>query len=69
MDVTPGRFVLDTNTVLYLLGGRLAHPLLDGTYFLSVISDLELLAYPELSLSLVVRSLFKTCLIIRFAIQ
>lgn len=49
MDVTPGRFVLDTSTVLYLLGGRLAHPLPDGTYFLSVISELELLAYPDLS--------------------
>ncbi len=69
MDVTPGRFVLDTNTVLYLLGGRLVRPLPDGTYFLSVMSELELLAYPELSLSLVVRSFFKTCLTMRFAIQ
>lgn len=68
MDVTPGRFVLDTNIVLYLLGGRLAHPLPDGTYFLSVMSELELLAYPDLSLSLVVRSRFKTCLIMRVAI-
>ncbi len=49
MDVTPTRFLLDTNAVLYLLGGRLAHPLPDGTYFLSVISELELLAYPALT--------------------
>ena len=51
MDVTPGRFVLDTNAVLYLLGGRLAQPLPDGTYGLSVISELELLAYPDLTQS------------------
>lgn len=49
MDVTPNHFVLDTNTVLYLLGGRLARPLPDGRYSLSVISELELLAYPDLS--------------------
>ncbi len=49
MDVTPGCFVLDTNAILYLLGGRLAHPLPDGTYFLSVVSELGLLAYPDLS--------------------
>ncbi len=51
MDVTPDRFVLDTNAVLYLLGGRLAQPLPDGRYCLSVISELELLAYPDLTLS------------------
>jgi len=51
MDVTSGRFVLDTNAVLYLLGGRLAQPLPDGTYGLSVISELELLAYPDLTQS------------------
>jgi predicted nucleic acid-binding protein len=51
MDVTSGRFVLDTNAVLYLLGGRLAQPLPDGSYCLSVISELELLAYPALTLS------------------
>jgi predicted nucleic acid-binding protein len=49
MDVTPDRFVLDTNAVLYLLGGRLAQPLPDGHYCLSVISELELLAYPDLT--------------------
>lgn len=49
MDLTPARFLLDTNAVLYLLGGRRAQALPDGTYFLSVISELELLAYPALT--------------------
>ena len=49
MDVTPARFLLDTNAVLYLLGGRTAQALPDGSYFLSVISELELLAYPALT--------------------
>lgn len=42
------RFVLDTNVILYLLGGRLAEPLPAGPYAISVISELELLAYPGL---------------------
>ncbi|MBS0182184.1 MAG: type II toxin-antitoxin system VapC family toxin [Nitrospira sp.] len=42
------RFVLDTNVILYLLGGRLAEPLPAGLYAISVISELELLAYPGL---------------------
>lgn len=45
------RFVLDTNIILYLLGGRLAEPLPAGSYAISVISELELLAYPGLVLS------------------
>jgi predicted nucleic acid-binding protein len=45
------RFVLDTNIILYLLGGRLAEPLPAGSYTISVISELELLAYPGLVLS------------------
>jgi predicted nucleic acid-binding protein len=40
--------VLDTNTILYLLGGRLAKPLPTGQYFISVISEMELLSYPLL---------------------
>ena len=40
--------VLDTNAILYLLGGRLAHPLPDAQYFISVISEMELLSYPSL---------------------
>jgi predicted nucleic acid-binding protein len=43
------KFVLDTNVVLYLLGGRLATPLSDGEYFVSVMTELELLSYPDLS--------------------
>lgn len=43
------RFVLDTNVILYFLGGRLAEPLPAGPYAISVISELELLAYPGLA--------------------
>jgi predicted nucleic acid-binding protein len=49
MGVRLARFVLDTNAVLYLLGGRLAQPLPAGDYFISVISELELLAYPNIT--------------------
>lgn len=48
MDLTVVRFVLDTNIVLYFLGGRLSEPLPAGPYTISVISELELLAYPGL---------------------
>jgi predicted nucleic acid-binding protein len=37
--------VLDTNAVLYVLGGRLAQGLPNGQYFISVISEIELLSY------------------------
>ena len=40
--------LLDTNTALYLLGGRLAEPLPAGEYFISVITEIELLSYPSL---------------------
>ena len=39
--------LLDTNVALYLLGGRLATPLPDGTYGVSVITEMELLAWPS----------------------
>jgi len=42
------KWLLDTNTVLYLLGGRLAAPLVAGEYSVSVISEMELLSYPAL---------------------
>ena len=42
------RFVLDTNVILYFLGGRLVDPFPVGAYAISVISELELLAYPGL---------------------
>ncbi len=41
--------LLDTNAVLYLLGGRLAEALPAGEYFVSVISEMELLSWPLLS--------------------
>jgi predicted nucleic acid-binding protein len=41
--------LLDTNVALYLLGGRLAEPLPAGTYGVSVISEMELLAWPSLT--------------------
>jgi predicted nucleic acid-binding protein len=40
--------VLDTNAILYLLGGKLSQPLPTGQYFISVISEIELLSYPLL---------------------
>ena len=46
--MTVARFVLDTNIILYFLGGRLADPIPAGAYAISVISELELLAYPGL---------------------
>jgi Predicted nucleic acid-binding protein, contains PIN domain len=49
MGIALARFVLDTNAVLYLLGGCLAQPLPAGDYFISVISELELLAYPNIT--------------------
>lgn len=41
-------FLMDTNIVLYFLGGRLANPLPEGQYFSSVITEIELLSYPNL---------------------
>jgi len=40
--------VLDTNAILYLLGGKLSQPLPTCQYFISVISEMELLSYPLL---------------------
>jgi hypothetical protein len=39
--------VLDTNAILYLLGGKLARPLTPALFFVSVISEMELLSYPS----------------------
>lgn len=41
--------LLGTNVALYLLGGRLAMPLPAGTYGVSVITEMELLAWPSLT--------------------
>jgi predicted nucleic acid-binding protein len=51
MGLTVARLVLDTNIILYYLGGRLADRLPAGAYAISVISELELLAYPGLDAS------------------
>ena len=39
------RYCLDTNTAIYFLAGRLAEPLPDGEWLLSVITELELRSY------------------------
>ena len=41
--------LLDTNAILYLLGGCLVEPLEPGEYFASVITEIELLSYPSLN--------------------
>lgn len=43
--------VLDTNVVLYFLGGRLVAPLPAGKYFVSVITEIESLSYSPISAS------------------
>ena len=43
MALTEPLMLLDTNIVLYLLGSRLAEPLVSGRYFVSVITEIELL--------------------------
>ncbi len=43
------RYVLDTNVALYLLGGCLLQPLPTGEFYLSVISEMEMLSYPSLT--------------------
>ena len=40
--------LLDTNIILYLLGGRLAKPLPEGNYYVSVMTEMELLSYSDL---------------------
>ncbi len=40
--------LLDTNIVLYFLGGKLVNPLQSANYSISVITEIELLSYPSL---------------------
>jgi predicted nucleic acid-binding protein len=40
--------VLDTNVVLYYLGGRLKKPLEKKQYVISIITEIELLSYPSI---------------------
>jgi hypothetical protein len=44
------RGLLDTHVALYLLGGRLAAPLPEGEYGVSMVTELELLSWPSLTL-------------------
>ena len=43
------RYTLDTNVVLYLLGGRLISALPIGDFYISVISEMELLSYSAIT--------------------
>lgn len=40
--------VLDTNIALYFMGDKLAEPLPNGIYYVSVITEMELLSYHAL---------------------
>lgn len=42
-------YVLDTNIVIYAQKGALAEPLPIGRYFISIITEIELYSYPNLS--------------------
>ena len=42
-------FVLDTNVVIYAQKGALAEALPHGLYFVSVITEIELLSFPNLT--------------------
>jgi predicted nucleic acid-binding protein len=42
-------YVLDTNIIIYLLKGLLANPLPQDDYFVSVISEIELLSFGSMS--------------------
>lgn len=48
MELTK-RYFLDTNAVIYLVSGRLALPLPDGRYSVSIITEIELLSFAGLS--------------------
>lgn len=41
--------VLDTNVIIYAQKGALAAPLPHGRYFVSVITEIELLSFPDLT--------------------
>jgi predicted nucleic acid-binding protein len=43
--------VLDTNIVIYKLSGHLTQPLPAGPYAVSVITEMELLSYPDLNVN------------------
>jgi hypothetical protein len=41
-------YLLDTNAIIYLINGRLASPLPEGKYSISIITEIELLSFPGL---------------------
>jgi predicted nucleic acid-binding protein len=43
------KYLLDTNTVLYYLTGKLDEALPDGDLYVSAITEVELLSYPDLT--------------------
>lgn len=43
------RYLLDTNAIIYLVNGRLAFPLPEGQYSISIITEIELLSFSGLS--------------------
>ncbi len=49
MVVKRSPILLDTNIALYYLGGRLTETLPKGEYYISIITEMELLSYPNLS--------------------
>ena len=49
------RYALDTNVGLYLLGGRLLEPLPVSEFYISVISEMEMLSYSAISEAEVLR--------------
>ncbi len=42
-------YLLDTNIILYHLGGRLKNPLPHGKFIISFVSEIELLSFAELN--------------------
>jgi len=48
MELTRPLILLDTNIVLYFLGGKLVNPLQSANYSVSVITEIELLSYPTI---------------------
>ncbi len=44
------KYLLDTNIVLYLLGGKISNKeIREGEYLVSFVTELELLSYPNIS--------------------
>lgn len=43
------QYLLDTNAVIYLVNGRLALPLPEGKYSISIITEIELLSFAGIS--------------------